>query len=209
MDAGKGWRKRRGSEHDGVHVSTRGVVITHGGLTAPLALPLAAIKVATVDAGPARVSGLAGRFPVLRRLSATAVVPREEGIEGWLWTTTGGSGFTALGDEDEAPNVALLLAKPLEETQLRAVFDGAAVDALAARSPLGTPTVPGLVFRVADPRAAELGFKRWHFQSTLTDREVPPALRRHLPTDRPADPKLRGSGEDPRAATSVAPPGMG
>jgi hypothetical protein len=43
----------------------------------------------------------------------------------------------------------------------------------------------------------------------LTDKEVPPTLRRHLPTDRPADPMVSGAGSDAaRAATSVAPPGM-
>jgi hypothetical protein len=34
-------------------------------------------------------------------------------------------------------------------------------------------------------------------------------MRRSLPTDRPADPSLRLGGDDARAATSVAPPGMG
>ena len=79
--------------------------------------------------------------------------------------------------------------------------------ALAARSPLGSPTVLGLLFRVTDTVAAEQGFRRWGFQAVLTDKEVPPPLRRHLPTDRPADPIVRGS-DAARAATSVAPPGM-
>ena len=38
--------------------------------------------------------------------------------------------------------------------------------ALAARSPLGSPTVLGVLFRVADTLAAEQGFRRWGFQST-------------------------------------------
>ena len=46
----------------------------------------------------------------------------------------------------------------------------------------------GLLFRVADTLPAENGFRRWGFQGSLTDREVPPVLRRHLPTDKPADP---------------------
>jgi hypothetical protein len=81
---------------------------------------------------------------------------------------------------------------------------------LAARSPLGSPTVLGVLFRVADTLAAEQGFRRWGFQDVLTDREVPPTLRRHLPTDRPADPTVGGGGgaDVARAATSVAPPGM-
>jgi hypothetical protein len=82
------------------------------------------------------------------------------------------------------------------------------VTALAARSPLGSPTVHGVLFRAADTLAAEQGFRRWGFQSVLTDKEVPPTLRRHLPTDRPADPVVRLGGDAARAATSVAPPGM-
>ena len=40
----------------------------------------------------------------------------------------------------------------------------------------------------------------------LTDREVPPTMRRSLPTDRPADPSAGLRGEGPRG--SVAPPGF-
>jgi hypothetical protein len=69
--------------------------------------------------------------------------------------------------------------------------------------------VLGVLFRVVDTLAAEQGFRRWGFQDVLTDKEVPPTLRRHLPTDRPADPMVSGGGSDAaRAATSVAPPGM-
>jgi hypothetical protein len=105
--------------------------------------------------------------------------------------------------------VALVFAKPLDEPKLREAFDPEFVTALAARSPLGSPVVLGLLFRVADTLAAEQGFRRWGFQDVLTDKEVPPTLRRHLPTDRPADPMVSGGGSDAaRAATSVAPPGM-
>ena len=44
--------------------------------------------------------------PILKRLSATAVVPREQSIEGWLWTSTDGSALTVVGDEDAAPSGA-------------------------------------------------------------------------------------------------------
>jgi hypothetical protein len=196
---------------DGNRLTLRAGVLSikHGRVMhVPLELPLSAVKVAVVEAGPAKVSGQAGRFPVLRRLGPTSVIPRSEGIEGWLWTSTGGTGFTNLGEQDEAPNVALVFAKPLDDARLRAAFDPEFVAALAARSPLGSPTVHGLLFRVADTLAAENGFRRWGFQSVLTDREVPPTLRRHLPTDRPADPAVTG-GDSARAATSVPPPGMG
>jgi hypothetical protein len=195
---------------DRLCLSAEGVLIEHSRvMRAPLELPLGAIKVAAVDPGPAKAAGQVGRFAVLRRIGPTTVIPRARGIEGWLWTPNGGTGLTNLGEDDEAPNVALVLTKPLDERSLRTAFDPAFVRTLAARSPLGNPTVVGLVFRVADTSAAEHGFRRWGFQWVLTDREVPPTLRRHLLTDRPADPALRASDlEDARAATSVAPPGM-
>lgn len=202
-------RPRRGGE-DLLRLTADTVSLEHGRVMhAPLELPLGAVKVAAVDAGPAKPQDRElGRFPILRRLGPDRVIPRTEGIEGWLWTSTGGTALTGLGPEDEAPNVALIFAKPLEQAQLRAAFDADFVTALAARSPLGNPTVLGVLFRVADALAAEKGFRRWGFQSVLTDKEVPPTQRRHLPTDRPADPVARGTGDDPRARTSVPPPGF-
>jgi hypothetical protein len=209
LEESRGWRKPRRSEGDRLRLSAGGVSIEHGRfMQAPLELPLGAVKVATVDPGAAKASGEVGRFAVLRRLGPTTVIPRTEGIEGWLWTSTGGTGLTNLGEDDEAPNVALILTKPLAEEKLREAFDEEFLTGLAARSPLGSPTVAGLLFRVADTLAAEQGFRRWGFQAVLTDKEVPPTLRRHLPTDRPADPTVRGGSDDARAATSVAPPGM-
>jgi hypothetical protein len=145
---------------------------------------------------------------VLRRLSKSAVVPREEGIEGWLWTSRGGSALPSLAEED-APNGALLFAKPLAGELVTRSFSAEWVDALAARSPLGEPAVPGLLLRLHDTTGAQEVFRRYGISRPLTDREIPPAMRRSLPTDVPADPALRRSGDDPRAATSVAPPGMG
>ena len=60
------------------------------------------LQLGLVDPGPATRRARSGRFPVLKRLSATAVVPREQGIEGWLWTSTGGSALTMLGDPEDA-----------------------------------------------------------------------------------------------------------
>jgi hypothetical protein len=195
---------------DRVRLSADGVSFEHGRVMhSPLELPLAAVKVAAVDHGPSKVEERQlGRFPVLRRLGPDRVIPRTEGIEGWLWTSAGGTALTSLGGEKEAPNVALVFTKPLVEAQLRAAFEAEFVTALAARSPLGSPTVLGVLFRVAESHAAETGFRRWGFQSVLTDKEVPPTLRRHLPTDRPADPVVRGSSDSARAATSVPPPGF-
>jgi hypothetical protein len=174
----------------------------------PLELPLGAVKVAALDPGPATVAGQQGRFAILRRIGPTRVIPREEGIEGWLWTSTGGTGMTILDAAGQAPNVALVFTKPLEEAHLRAAFESEFLTALAARSPLGTPSMLGVLFRVADTFVAEQGFRRWGFQAVLTDKEIPPTLRRHLPTDRPADPIARRTSDDSRSATSVPPPGF-
>jgi hypothetical protein len=209
LEEPRAWGTPRRSENDRLVLSADGVSIEHGRvMQAPLELPLGAVKVAIVDSGPAKASGPVGRFAILRRLGPTTVIPRTEGIEGWLWTSAGGTALTNLGEDDEAPNVAFVFAKPLDDERLHAAFDPEFVTALAARSPLGNPTVHGVLFRVADTLAAENGFRRWGFQSVLTDKEVAPTLRRHLPTDRPADPKVQGAGDSARAATSVPPPGM-
>jgi hypothetical protein len=176
-------------------------------LRAPLQLPLGVLQLGVLDPGPPNPGGMTGRFPVLRRLSATAVIPREHGVEGWLWTSTGGSALTLLCGDD-APNAGLLFTKPLGEDVLATAFDAEFLAALAARSPLGAPSVYGLLFRVARPTEAEGVFRQFGLLRPLSDREVPPALRRSLPTDRPADPRI-AAGDADRAATSVAPPGMG
>lgn len=208
LEASRHWGRRRGGE-DALRLSPLGVAIEHERLLrAPLRLPLSALQLGLVDPGPARPTGAVGRFPVLRRLGPHAVVPREEGIEGWLWTSTGGSGLTVLGDEEEAPNAALLFSAPLGEEAIAAAFAPEGAATLAARSPLGAPVVHGLLLRVADQLLAERSFRQYGLLRPLTDREVPPTLRRSLPGDRPADASVRGGG-DSRRTTSVAPPGMG
>ena len=209
LEEPRGWGRRGASETGVLRFSPQGLTIEHQHVLAqPLVVPLASLALATVDPGPPKVGDLVGRLPVLRRLSRTAVVPREEGIEGWLWTSRGGSALPSLA-EDDAPNGALLFTKPLAGELVSRSFAPEWVEALAARSPLGEPTVPGLLLRVADTVAAQEVFRRYGIARSLTDREVPPAMRRALPTDVPADPSIRRSDEDPRVATSVAPPGMG
>jgi hypothetical protein len=202
----RGWGRRRGAGEDVLRLTPTGAVIEHArSLDAPLRLPLGQLRLGLVDPGPVRAES---RFAVLKRLSATAIVPREQGIEGWLWTSQGGTGLTVLGDPEDAPNAALLLTAPLGEDVIAAAFAPDAAAEIAARSPLGAPAVQGLLFRVADPVMAENAFRSYGILRPLTDREVPPTLRRSLPGDRAADPTLRGTG-DPREVTSVAPPGMG
>jgi hypothetical protein len=199
-------RGRRKGRDAVLRLGAMGASIEHEALREPLRLPLGTLQLGLVDPGPARPAGTHGRFPILKRLSATAVVPREQGVEGWLWTSLGGSALTVLGDEEDAPNAALLFTKPLGEDAV-ACFEPEAAAEIAARSPLGAPAVYGLLFRVTDSLQAENTFRSFGLLRALTDREVPPTLRRSLPTDRAADPTLDG-GEDARAATSVAPPGL-
>ena len=192
---------------DALRLSPNGATLEVDGLLrAPLRLTLGQLHIGLVDRGPAKPKDQAGRFPVLRRLSATAVVPREQGIEGWLWTSTGGSALTILGDEDVAPTGALLFTKPLGPDQLEEAMTPQALDALVARSPLGVPSVPGVLFRVAEPANAESAFRAYGLLRPLTDREVPPTLRRSLPTDRSADPSITAPAQG--ATRSVAPPGF-
>jgi hypothetical protein len=177
-------------------------------LRTELRIPLGTLQLGLIDRGGARSSGMTGRFPILKRLSATAVVPREQGIEGWLWTSLGGSAMTVLGDAEAAPNAALLFTKPLGDDAV-ACFEPETAQEIAARSALGAPAIYGLLFRVTDTSKAETVFRQFGLLRPLTDREVPPTLRRSLPTDLSADPTLHGGGDDARASTSVAPPGLG
>jgi hypothetical protein len=194
--------RRRPAE---LRLSAMGAVLTfEGALRSPLRVALGTLQLGLVDPGGARPGGIAGRFPILKRLGATAVVPREQGVEGWLWTSLSGSALTVLGDPEDAPNSALLFTKPLGDVDC---FEPEMAQEIAARSPLGAPAIYGLLFRAADTTRAENVFRQFGLLRPLTDREVPPTLRRALPTDRRPDPVLAG-GEDARAATSVAPPGV-
>jgi hypothetical protein len=192
---------------DALRINPAGATLeVDGFFHTPLKLTLGQLHLAMIDRGPAKVKGQAGRFPILKRVSATVVVPREQGIEGWLWTSTGGSALTILGDEAAAPTGALLFTKPLTAEQLKPAMQPDAYEALADRSPLGSPSILGVLFRAAEPANAETAFRSYGLLRPLTDREVPPTMRRSLPTDRPADPNVGGA---PAArTTSKAPPGF-
>ena len=197
--------KRRSAGSDVLRVSALGATLEHEQLLRePLKLALGMLQIGIVEIGSAEAKS---RFPILRRLSATAIIPREHGVEGWLWTRAGGSAMTIVGDPDKAPNAALLFTKPLADDHLRA-FAPEALEEIAARSPLGSPAVHGLLLRVADTTRAESTFRQFGILRPLTDREVAPTLRRSLPTDRSPDPNL-GAEPQTHAANSVAPPGMG
>ena len=204
----QGRRRRRGGE--GVlRLSALGAVLDLPvALAAPLKLPLGALQLGLAEPGAAVAGPAEGRFPVLKRLSPTAVLPREEGVEGWLWTSTTGSALTVLCGGD-APNAALLFTKPLGAPAVAAAFHPGQVAEIAARSPLGDPAVFGLLMRVADPPAAEAAFDRLNLLRPLTDREVPPTLRRRLPTDRSPDPAVAAGATLAGGDGSIAPPAAG
>ena len=205
LEADGGVFRRRSSGVDILRMSALGATLEHEHmLREPLKLALGMLQIGIVEIGSADAKS---RFPILRRLSATAIIPREHGVEGWLWTRAGGSAMTIVGDPEKAPNAALLFTKPLADDHLRS-FAPEALEEIAARSPLGSPAVHGLLMRVADTTRAEATFRQFGILRPLTDREVAPTLRRSLPTDRSPDPNV-GAVPTSHAANSVAPPGMG
>lgn len=194
-----------------ISISGSDIFVEHSALLkAPLRIPPGLISIAAVDPGPpAPPRGEAiGRFPILRRLGPGRVIPRQEGIEGWLWTSTGGSGFTIIGDEDVAPNLAFVFLTPLQGQTLTDSLAPKFLEEVAKRSPLGEPAMFGVLLRLTLVEPARAALNRFGLLRDLTDREIAPAQRRHLPTDKPADPSI-GGGDDRRARTSVPPPGLG
>ena len=188
-------------------LSPREIVVAHAGsLRAPLRFAPGSVAVAVTDPGPAAAKSARGRFAILRRLSKTAVVPRSEGIEGWLWTGEEGTAMTILGDD--APNVAFLFTPPLAGPVVQDAFEPTMLEELAKRSPLGEPAVFGLLLRAERLDGLEKELERLSLNSVLTDREVPPVQRRHLPDDKPANPAIV-RGDAARSQTSIPPPGFG
>jgi hypothetical protein len=207
---GGGMRRLLGGGPKGPHQLTLTpgeVVVEHGMLDAPLRFAPGSVVVATIDHGPANLPRDAGRgrFPILHRLAPNRVVPREHGIDGWLWTNLEGSAFTVL--TDEAPNVAFIFSPPVAAERLEGTFRPDMLAEIAKRSPLGQPALFGLLLRTEEPLELERAFARYGFRGELTDREVPPTQRRHLPDDRPANPEI-GAVEHDRARTSTPPPGL-
>jgi hypothetical protein len=183
------------------------IIVEHGMLDAPLRFAPGSVAVASIDHGPpnlGRDTGR-GRFPVLHRLAANRVVPREEGIEGWVWTNVEGSVFPVL--TDEAPNVAFVFSPPIAAERLEGVFTASLLAEIAKRSPLGQPALFGLLLRCEEHMELGRGFDRYGFRSEITDREIPPTQRRHLPGDKPANPAVGSVAQD-RAKTSIPPPGL-
>ena len=77
-------------------------------------------------------------------------------------------------------------------TPSRAPSSPTSSTALAARSPLGVPPSTACCSASPTRSRAERAFRPLRPVRPLTDREVPPTLRRSLPTDRSADPTSAG-----------------
>jgi hypothetical protein len=209
LSAGGGGVKRLigGRRGDGrITFTPQEITVEHDSLAAPLRFAPGSVVAAGLDPGAADVGKNVprGRFPVLRRIGIDRIIPREEGIEGWLWTSVDGSAFTVLGDA--APNLAFLFSPPLSGETIEQSFTHDELIDLAKRSPLGQPAVFGLLVHAANAGVAQATLERYSLLRPLTDREIPPVQRRHLPDDKPANPSI--AGEDvQRARTSVPPPG--
>ncbi len=198
---------RRGGEHR-LTLTPQEITVEHGGaLRAPLRFAPGSIVVAATEPGGSPTGRTAfGRFPILHELGPGRVVPREEGIDGWVWTSTDGSAFTVLGDE--APNVAFVFSPPLSGERIESAFEPDVLGELAERSPLGQPAVFGLLLRAETVAPVRDAFVRFGIEGLITDRDVPPTQRRHLPGDKPANPAVSGV-QASRRSTSTPPPGLG
>jgi hypothetical protein len=191
-----------------VHLHGAEMTLVHPGvLLEPVTLPGGIVDLAMVDRGSTEKEH--GRFAVLHRMASGKPIPREHGIEGWLWTSKAGSAYPLLSERsDDVPNLALLFVKPLAEDDVRRWFAPSWLQALAERSPLGNPSVLGLLLCAEQAHVAETAFREFGVLGEATDREVPPTHRRHLPTDTPANPTFTPVDAE-RSSTSMPPPGMG
>lgn len=209
--AAPGGMKRLLGRREGEHrltMTPQEIVVEHAGaLRAPLRFAPGSVVVAATEPGGTPSGKRAfGRFAVLHRLGPDRVIPREEGIEGWLWTSADGTALTVL--DDDAPNLAFVFSPPLSGERIEAAFEPEVLAELAKRSPLGQPAVFGLLLRTERADVVRDALQRYGLLGTITDRDVAPTQRRHLPDDKPANPAV-SLGETSRAATSTPPPGMG
>jgi hypothetical protein len=207
LAAGGGLKKLLGGRgRSRIVLTPEEIVVEHGeSLRGPLRFAPGAVTLASVDPGRASAGkGPAmGRFPILHRLGPSQIVPRDLGIMGWLWTSTDGSAFPVLGSD--APNTALLFSPPLTGLVVEEAFEPAVLEDLAKRAPLGEPALFGLLLRADQPDKLREALERYGLLRELTDRDVPPVQRRHLPDDKQANPSV-AIGETSRADTSIPPP---
>ena len=200
------WKRKKSV--DFLKFSPLGMELHHTGvLVMPLTMPLGAIALACTESGPARPMAGEGRFPVLKRISSSAVVPRDQGVEGWLWTSSGGSAFPSLCDEDQAPNVAILFAHPLGEEMITRRF----VPEFARRSPPARRSAARS--STACSCASATSCRRSASSPSSASPSRSPTKRSHRRCGArcpPTSPRTRWSPslDSSRASRSVAPPGL-
>ena len=194
---------------DALRINPHGATLeVDGFFHTPLKLTLGQLHLGMVDRGSAKVKGQAGRFPILKRLSATAVVPREQGIEGWLWTSTGGSALTVVGDEDAAPTRRPAVhqaahARAAQADDGHARVRGARRPLAARRARRPRPPVP----RRTSPQTPRPRSAPTACCARSPTARCRPRMRRSLPTDQLRRPDGRRPPAAARPARS-APPGF-
>ena len=209
LEASKSWGRK--GALDLLRLSAMGASITHDrALHTPLRVPLGTLQLGLVDPGPARPSGDERPLPDPQAPQRDRCGAARAGHRGLAVDEPRRFGA------DRARRSRGRARTPRCCSPSRSGDDAVecfAPEIARRRSPparrSARPPIYGLLFRVDDTSKAETVFRQFGLLRPLTDREVPPTLRRSLPTDRPADPSFAVSGDDPRASTSVAPPGLG
>ena len=191
---------------DALRLNPAGATLEVDGLLrAPLRLTLGQLHIGLVDRGPAKVRGAAGRFPVLKRLSATTVRAaraRDRGLAVDEHRRLGADAARRRGRRADRR------AAVHQAARARAAQGGDGARARSRRSPRARRSASrrcsACCSAVAEAANAETAFRQYGLLRPLTDREVPPTMRRSLPTDQPADPAIDASAP----SRSVAPPGF-
>ena len=174
LEEPRGWRRRGVASDDVLRFTPHGLVIEHDrALVAPLHLPLASLALATVDPGPAKAGDMAGRLPVLRRLTQDGRRPARGGHRGVAVDQPRRQRAAVAGRGGRARTARSCSPSRSPASSSPAASRPDWVEALAARSPLGEPTVPGLLLRLHDTKGAQDVFRRYGLARPLTDREVP------------------------------------
>ena len=179
------WRRRRAVEGAAALQRHGAVLECDAMLRAPLRLVARPAPARRDRPRPGPHGRQAGRFPILRRLGPDGVRPARGGRRGLaVDQPPAAPALTIVGDEEEAPNAALLFTKPLGEDIVTRVLPArlprGAGRALAARR-------PGRARPAAPRRRDDQGRERLPAvrpAAPLTDREVA-ADAAALAADRP------------------------
>ena len=184
-----------------------GMELHHGGvLRHPLTMPLGAIALAAHRVRPGAPDGRRGSLPRPAPHQLHAVVPREQGVEGWLWTAARRLRVPArCATRTRRPTSRS--CSPIRSARTPSTAASPGVRA-GARRPLGARQPGRLRPADARPRRAA-GGAHLHASSASPSRSPtrrsPPTLRRALPTDVSADPTVRSRTAPARRTRSPRP----